>query len=73
MQYLINCRLMKARELLLNGMAVEEVCGRVGYRNLSHFSRAFKSKVGVSPKQYQMSRPLQAEPRKKAAAIPATD
>lgn len=73
LQYLINCRLMKARELLLNGMAVEEVCGRVGYRNLSHFSRAFKSKVGVSPKQYQMSRPLQTEPRKKAVMIPETD
>jgi len=55
LQYLINCRLMKARELLLHGMAVEEVCGRVGYNNLSHFSRAFKMKVGVSPKQYQMN------------------
>lgn len=55
MQYLINCRLMKARELLLHGVPVDEVCGRVGYNNLSHFSRAFKSKVGVSPKQYQMN------------------
>ena len=53
LQYLINCRLMKARELLLHGTPVEEVCGRVGYNNLSHFSRAFKSKVGLSPKQYQ--------------------
>lgn len=53
-QYLISCRLQKARELLLNGMPVEEVCGRVGYNNLSHFSRAFKEKVGVSPKKYQL-------------------
>lgn len=54
-QYLIKCRLMKARELLLHGMAVEPVCARVGYNNLSHFSRAFKNEVGVSPKQYQMN------------------
>ena len=56
LQYLIHCRLLKARELLLLGVAVDEVCGRVGYNNLSHFSRAFKAKVGISPKQYQMSR-----------------
>ncbi len=53
-QYLINCRLMKAKELLIHQTPVEEVCGRVGYNNLSHFSRAFKQRMGVSPKRFQL-------------------
>ena len=64
LQYLIHCRLLKARELLLHGTPVEDVCGRVGYNNLSHFSRAFKSKVGVSPKQYQMNASASAPRRR---------
>ena len=39
----------------------------------AHFQRLFSQWVGVSPKQYQMSRPLQPEPRRKAAALPETD
>lgn len=54
-QYLINCRLMKAKELLLKNKTVEDVCFDVGYNNLSHFSRAFKKYIGQSPKQFQMS------------------
>lgn len=54
-QYLINCRLMKAKELLIAGESVDSVCGKTGFRNLSHFSRIFKDKVGMSPKKYQMS------------------
>lgn len=53
-QYLIHCRIMKAKELLLNGTGIDEVCGLVGYNNLSHFSRSFKEKTGISPKKYQM-------------------
>lgn len=52
-QYIINCRLTKAKELLRNGYTVENVCAMVGFNNMSHFSRTFKNKVGVSPKQYQ--------------------
>ena len=52
-QYLINCRIMKAKELLISGESVDSVCGKAGFRNLSHFSRIFKEKVGQSPKKYQ--------------------
>ncbi|WP_317855835.1 AraC family transcriptional regulator [Chakrabartyella piscis] len=54
-QYIINCRLMKAKALLIGGTSVEDVCGQVGYNNLSHFSRAFKKKFNQSPKQFQLS------------------
>lgn len=54
-QYLINCRIMKAKELLISGESVDSVCGKAGFSNLSHFSRIFKQKVGLSPKKYQMA------------------
>lgn len=51
-QYIINCRIMKAKELLSQNVSVDMVCGLVGYKNLSHFSRIFKQYTGLSPKQY---------------------
>lgn len=54
-QYIINCRISKAKELLVKGHSVEDACAKSGFNNLSHFSRTFKSKVGLSPKQYQKS------------------
>lgn len=50
--YIINCRLLKAKELLALNYSVDSVCTMVGYKNLSHFSRIFKDYVGLSPKQY---------------------
>jgi AraC-like DNA-binding protein len=53
-QYIINYRLTKAKELLIRGYSVEEVGYKVGYKNLSSFSRLFKQKEKISPKQYQL-------------------
>lgn len=58
-QYVIRCRILKAKELLLQGARVEEVCERTGYNSLAHFSRSFKKKCGESPKQFQMRNRLQ--------------
>ncbi|MCA5962728.1 helix-turn-helix transcriptional regulator [Blautia sp. RD014234] len=49
-QYLIRCRIIKAKELLLQGFSVESVCMMTGYNSLPHFSRSFKSQTGISPK-----------------------
>ena len=54
-RYLINCRIMKAKEMLINNYSVDDVCALTGYNNLSHFSRSFKQNVGKSPKQYQIA------------------
>ena len=54
-QYITDCRMEKAKELLLRGCRVEMVCECIGYINLSHFSRAFKNYTGKSPKQFQMA------------------
>ena len=41
-EYLMNFRLFKAKEMLLNSdLNVSEVAYEVGFKNLSHFSRAF--------------------------------
>lgn len=52
-QYLINWRIAKAKQFLLNGCSVDQACAESGFNNLSHFSRTFKRVVGLSPKQFQ--------------------
>jgi len=52
MEYVSNLRMTKAKELLIQGVSVVETCERVGYGNLSHFSRQFKQRMGISPRQY---------------------
>ncbi len=52
-QYLIEYRILKAKEFMEKPISVEEVCTKVGFNNYPHFSRTFKKRVGVSPKQYQ--------------------
>lgn len=49
-------RLNQAAFLLINtNMSVADVGYAVGYNNLSYFHRIFKSRYGVSPKQYRLS------------------
>ncbi len=52
--YLTNVRIDKAKELLAKtDMKIYEICEKVGYPNIEHFSRTFKKLVGVSPIQYK--------------------
>ncbi|MDD6175079.1 MAG: AraC family transcriptional regulator [Firmicutes bacterium] len=51
-EYVVKCRLDRAANALIQGMRVDEVCAKVGFRNLSHFSRTFKKYMELSPKQY---------------------
>ncbi|MEO9852993.1 MAG: AraC family transcriptional regulator [Reichenbachiella sp.] len=47
-------RVSVASELLLEtNKNVIEICYEVGYNNISHFNRRFKSITGVSPKEYR--------------------
>lgn len=46
-------RLERAREMLATGeVRVSEAAYRIGYQNLSHFSRAFRQRYGLNPKDY---------------------
>ena len=51
--YLIRTRIEYAKSLLsLGSFSVAEVAAMSGYSDLSHFSREFSRRVGVSPSQY---------------------
>jgi len=52
-EYLKNYRLGCASEMLLKGMRVSEVYPEVGFSTLSYFTKCFKQKYGVLPKDYQ--------------------
>jgi AraC-like DNA-binding protein len=54
LQYLINCRIKKACELLASGeYAIGDVSTLVGYPNQQNFSRAFKRETGYAPLQWR--------------------
>lgn len=53
-EFLISYRMIKASELLrLTRYSVNEIGSAVGYPNQLHFSRAFKSIYGVSPRNWR--------------------
>jgi len=51
-EYIINYRIMIARELLKKDIPVSIAGEKVGFNNTSHFIRTFKKLTGLSPKQY---------------------
>lgn len=53
-QYIIDCRIAEARQLLLDpGMAVVDVCLAVGWDSLSTFTQLFKQRTGQTPGEYR--------------------
>ncbi|WP_036385578.1 AraC family transcriptional regulator [Muricauda sp. MAR_2010_75] len=52
-QYLIDKRIEKSKEQLINGMSVTETCFAVGFESLGSFSILFKTKTGKSPSEFQ--------------------
>jgi len=55
MQMLRSFRLQKARALLQTtpGLNIKEVCFRTGFKNPSHFSRAFSEEFGAPPSEWK--------------------
>ena len=51
-QYLIELRLSKAKQLLLEGASVCRVAEACGFGGPYHFSRLFKERVGMPPSNY---------------------
>lgn len=53
-EYLRNLRLTYSENLLKSSeMSVTEIALESGYENLSYYSRAFKERYGMSPKEYR--------------------
>ncbi|MEO7049388.1 MAG: AraC family transcriptional regulator [Ferruginibacter sp.] len=56
-QWIRQKRLVKAKELLAStSMTVTDICYTLGFENIAHFSRLFKSQFGCPPSGFRMSR-----------------
>jgi YesN/AraC family two-component response regulator len=52
--YIIDYRIQRAKKMFEEeDLNVSQVCTAVGYTNIYCFSRIFKSRVGMSPKEYR--------------------
>lgn len=51
-EYIIHCRVLRARTLLRRGALVQEAGERAGFGDNAHFIRTFKRLTGTSPGQY---------------------
>jgi AraC-like DNA-binding protein len=64
---LIEARLARAQELLTNsGMSVSEVAAQTGFRSSSYFSRIFRRRIGIRPRDYRHSLVRKREPVQKS-------
>jgi AraC-like DNA-binding protein len=57
-RYLLECRLNRARTLLEqtgHQNSIESIGFEAGFSNASYFNRAFKSRFGMTPRQYRSS------------------
>jgi AraC-like DNA-binding protein len=52
-QYLIDKRIEKAKILLTSGATVAETCFDIGFESPCSFSTLFKSRVGLTPREFQ--------------------
>jgi AraC-like DNA-binding protein len=52
-QYLIDKRMEHAKKLLKEGVSISDTCFDIGYECPSSFSTLFKSRVGLTPTEFQ--------------------
>ncbi|MBI1390295.1 MAG: helix-turn-helix domain-containing protein [bacterium] len=53
-QFLFNLRMLEAKRYLRETLTpIKEISEKLGYKNLSHFYRAFKSHESISPREYR--------------------
>lgn len=51
--YVTQRRLISAKNMITEGVTLEQVATRVGFSDYSAFYRAFKQEYGISPRQYR--------------------
>lgn len=54
-RYILQKRLLNAKQLLAGGVAPSEACAYCGFGDYANFYRAFRSEYGVTPRQYVQS------------------
>ena len=59
-QYLTDCRMERAKELLLADNAqVQEIAESLGYSQGHYFSKIFKQYTGLSPSEYMRKKRME--------------
>lgn len=53
LEYITYKRIMRAKELLVQGQPATDVAAQIGYSDYSTFFRAFKNIVGIAPNKYK--------------------
>ena len=61
-EYLVEVRIEEARRLLREGRPIVEVAQDTGFSDQSHFTRSFKSRIGITPGRYKKAAGLKAGP-----------
>ena len=61
-EWIRTVRLEQARTRLMLGEGVKQVAFDLNYKQLSHFSRAFKDRFGVPPRFLSAANPVNAQP-----------
>jgi AraC-like DNA-binding protein len=57
-QYIIKCRLQRAKQLIIQGeLTIAEVARKVGFANQAHLNRHFKRVFGMTPKEIRRKQP----------------
>jgi AraC-like DNA-binding protein len=63
-RYLIGLRIERAQQLLRETeLTVTQICHRVGFNSLSHFTTTFRQHTGVSPSAYRRRRDWEQDVR----------
>jgi len=53
-EFHMSCRLKEAKRLLLDhSLPISTICERIGFVDMSHFTKAFKKHEGITPSQYR--------------------
>lgn len=51
-QYILKKRLLLSKEYIARGMKIQAVYSKCGFRDYTHYFRAFKQEYGITPKEY---------------------
>ncbi len=70
LQYITQKRLDKARDLLSENKAVNEVCSEVGFESIGSFSVLFKKEIGFAPSYYRNMVWLKKQQKKASPSTP---
>ena len=64
-RYLTQRRIEKAKQLLAENKAINDVCNEVGFESLGSFSSLFKKEIGFAPTHYRNMAWLKKQEQKK--------